>query len=129
MSMRFAKFSIRTSFAMFSKSSGFLMSCFGNGMPPFGHSFSAFSSASACVGAQLTWIWSCVLMAIGVLARLRGALAELVPQHGDLLVGGADGDDAVGELAGPLRVHRAGGGDVDRHRLLGDACRGAPTRA
>ena len=37
-SIRLAKFSIRTSFAMFSKSSGFLMSCFGNGMPPFGHS-------------------------------------------------------------------------------------------
>jgi hypothetical protein len=49
----------------------------------------------------------------------RRPLAELVPQHGDLLVGGADGDDPIGELAGALGVDRSGGGDVDRHRLLG----------
>ena len=55
-----------------------------------------------------------------VLARLGGALAELVPQHRDLLVRGADGDDPVGESAGPLGVERPGGGDVDRDRLLGD---------
>ncbi len=32
-------------------------------MPPFGHSRTACSSASAWVAAQLTWTWSCVRMA------------------------------------------------------------------
>ena len=47
-----------TIFAIAAKSSGFLMSCFGNGIPPFGHSRTAFSTASSSVGAQETWIWS-----------------------------------------------------------------------
>jgi hypothetical protein len=39
------------------------MSCFGKGMPPFGHSRSAWSSASCCVGAHETWTCSWVVMA------------------------------------------------------------------
>ena len=53
-----------------------------------------------------------------VLSLLASPLAELVPQHRDLLVRGADGDDPVGVSAGPLRVHRTGGGHVDRDGLL-----------
>jgi hypothetical protein len=55
----------------------------------------------------------------GVLARLGGALPELVPEHGDLLVGRAHRDDSVGVLTGALRVHGAGGRNVDWDRLLG----------
>ncbi len=119
MSIRFAKFSIRTSFAIAAKSSGLLMSCFGNGMPPFGHSFSAFSLRLLLRRRPADVDLEQLRHGHRVLARLARALAELVPQHRDLLVGRADGDDPVGEPAGPLRVHRPGGGDVDRDRLLG----------
>ena len=42
--------------------------------------------------------------------------SNLLPEHRDLLVGGADRDDPVGELAGLLGVDRPGGRDVDRAR-------------
>ncbi len=54
-----------------------------------------------------------------VLAGFLGPLAEPVPQHVDLLVGRADGDDPIGVLARALRVDRTGGGDIDRNGLLG----------
>ena len=47
-----------TSFAIAAKSSGFLMSCLGNDIPPFGHSTIAFWTASSSVRAHDTWIWS-----------------------------------------------------------------------
>src|SRR6476646_8643488 len=80
------------SFAICSKSSGCLMSCFGKGIAPFGHSVTALTDASSSVGA----------------------LGELVPEHPDLLVGRADRDHPVGEPARLLRVDRPGRRDVDR---------------
>ena len=104
-----------------SKSSGFLMSCFGKkAIPPFGHSTIAFSIGFlARCGAHEMWIWSSFGAPRRVLADLAGALLELAPDHPHLLVGGADRDDPVGELAGLLGVDRAGRRDVDRHRRLG----------
>jgi hypothetical protein len=55
MRTRFLKSSGRTSLAIAAKSSGFLMSCFGKDMPPFGHSRRALCMASSSVRAQLTW--------------------------------------------------------------------------
>ena len=57
-STRFLKSSGRTSFAIAAKSSGFLMSCLGKGIPPLGHSTMAFWTASSSVRAQETWICS-----------------------------------------------------------------------
>ena len=65
------KSSGRTSLAIAAKSSGFLMSCFGKGMPPFGHSRTALSTASSSVGAQDTWIWSSFGLPAGSLPASR----------------------------------------------------------
>ena len=113
MSTRFVKCSGRTSFAIAAKSSGFLMSCLGKAMPPFGHSLTAWSMASSSVGAHETWIWSSLGVPSGPCPP-HGALVTLGPQHPDLLVRGAHGDHAVREPAGLPGVDRTGRGDVDR---------------
>ena len=110
------KSSGRTSFAIAAKSSGFLMSCFGKAMPPFGHSRIALSRASSSVGAQLTWSWRS--FGTAGLPASRAALVAGHPEELDLLVGRADGDHPLGELAGLLGVDRAGGRDVDRDGLV-----------
>ena len=51
-SIRPSKSSGRTIFAIWAKSCGERMSCFGNFIPPFGHSVIAFFNASASVVAQ-----------------------------------------------------------------------------
>src|SRR5205823_8109775 len=53
-----------------------------------------------------------------VLSRLSSSLGEAVPEHLDLLVGGAHGDHAVRVATGALGVEWAGGRDVDRDGLL-----------
>ena len=58
-------------------------------------------------------------MAVGILARLAGALREPCPQLPDLVVGRPDRDHPVGQPARPLRVDRPGGRDVDLDPLLG----------
>ena len=57
--------------AIAAKSSGFRMSCLGNGIPPFGHSRIALSMASWSVRAQETWIWSSFGIAVGSLPASR----------------------------------------------------------
>ena len=97
---RFLKSSGRTSLAIAAKSSGFLMSCFGKGIPPFGHSVIAFWTASSSVRAQDTWIWSSFGVPSG-LAGLGAPSSHFSQSIRDLLVGGADRDHPVGELARP----------------------------
>src|SRR5215218_3439402 len=68
---RFLKFSTLTCFAKAAKSSGFLMSALGKGIPPLGHSLTACCSASFWSSAQETW--SCIMRGIseGALSALR----------------------------------------------------------
>ena len=89
-------------------------------MPPFGHSLQRLvlrlllGRRPRDVDLQLGG------HRLRILAGLGGALAEPVPQHGDLVVRRPHGDDPVRVLAGALRVHRPGGRHQDRHRLLRD---------
>ncbi len=71
------KSSGRTSFAIAAKSSGFRMSCFGKGIPPFGHSRIALASASSSVGAQLTWTWRSLGIETGSLPASRAPSSNL----------------------------------------------------
>ena len=98
-STRFLKSSGRTSLAIAAKSSGFLMSCFGNGIPPFGHSIIALADGLLVRGRPRDVDLEELGHAGRVLAGLAGALLELGPQHPDLLVGGTDRDHPVGEAA------------------------------
>ena len=94
-SIRPLKSSGRTSFAICAKSCGLLMSCLGNFMPPFGHSTIAFWSASSSVGAQDRCSWPMNRNVSGSLPDLAAAFAALLEDHLDLLLGRADGDQAV----------------------------------
>ena len=58
---------------------------------------------------QLQNLWHCVW----VLASRACPLGELVKDCLDLLVGGANGDDAVAEFARLLGGDRAGGRHID----------------
>ncbi len=62
---------------MAAKSSGFLMSCLGKGIPPFGHSRTALLVASSSVGAQLTWTWSSFGIPAGSLPASRAPSSNL----------------------------------------------------